>query len=235
MASDSLPPLLGKKLLITSGPTRGLIDAVRFVSNRSSGKLGRLLAVEALRHGAQVTFIRGPGSRRPDDGALTQEALTRLALTEIETVDDLLAAARRLVPTGGFDAILHPMAVLDYVPATYDAGKTPSGRDEWIIRLIRTPKVIERLRELAPDAFLVEFKLEVGLSRDELVKAAHESLLRYRADLVVANDLTRIDAERHPAYFIWPDGTVERECTTKEEIAAGLVALIADQLRSRER
>ena len=83
--------LEGKRLLITSGPTRGPIDAVRYITNKSTGRLGMLLAGEALSRGAMVTFVYGKGSRVPDIEQMGADALSRLRLREIETVDELLA------------------------------------------------------------------------------------------------------------------------------------------------
>ncbi len=176
--------LSAKHILITSGPTRGIIDAVRYISNRSSGRLGSMIADEALRQGARVTFIRGPGSVKP-----TAESNT-LRIIDVETVGDVIAAVEDVLTSDPADAIIHLMAVLDYAPAETLAEKTPSGRDEWAIKLVKTPKVIKLIRRMAPDAFLVSFKLEVNCTEEELIRIAHESLQRNGSQLVVANDLS---------------------------------------------
>jgi len=209
-----------KRLLITSGPTIGPIDAVRFVSNRSSGALGALIARQALHAGAHVTFVHGMHSRTPDPHP-------RLRLVEIATVDDVIRVMERDLTGGGHDAVVHAMAVLDYVPADPSEQKTASGQDEWIIRLVRTPKAIQQIKRWAPGVFLVGFKLEVGKTESELVKIGHESLTRNNADLVVVNDLTQIDAQRHVAYIVGPNGDVRASCETKGEIADKLVDLVA--------
>jgi phosphopantothenoylcysteine synthetase/decarboxylase len=220
--------LSGKHLLITSGPTWAAIDAVRYVGNRSSGRLGSRIACEALGRGARVVLIAGPGSVTPDRDALPPDERDRLRVVPIETVTDLIEAVE--AELSGADqphVVAHAMAVLDYVPEQPSAEKTPSGRDEWNVRLVNTPKVIRMIRERAPEACLVEFKLEVDRTDDELREAALASLRASRADLVVANDLNRIRGDEHPALILAPDGAVLARPTTKAEIAARLCDVLA--------
>lgn len=223
--------LAGRHILVTSGPTRADIDAVRYVSNRSSGRLGCRIALEALRRGAQVTLMAGLHSARPDPKELSEEEGTRLRVREVETVADLMAALKEeLMRPEPPHAVLHAMAVLDYVPARPSAEKTPSGREEWVVRLVRTPKVIRHVKEWAPGALLVEFKLEVGRSEAELREAALASVRANDADLVVANDLERIRDEVHPALILAPDGQALARPSTKAEIARALCDLLAERL-----
>ena len=223
--------LAGKMILITSGPTRGPIDAVRYITNKSTGRLGVLMAAEALRRGASVTFVYGRGSLVPDDGLLGEEALPRLRLREVETVDDLLEAMKEELDRQPFDAVLHSMAVLDYVPASYADSKTPSGQDEWLIRLVRAPKVIKIIKELQPTSLLISFKLEAGKSQEELVEAAHRSLLANKADLVLANDLRDVEQGHHIGYLVGPAGNVEAVAEGKEEIARVLLDAVSTRLK----
>jgi phosphopantothenoylcysteine synthetase/decarboxylase len=223
--------LAGRHILVTSGPTRAALDAVRYVSNRSSGRLGSRIAREALRRGAYVTFVAGAGSTTPGGSELGVEERARLNIVGIETVADLIAALERnIIASGPPDVVVHAMAVLDYVPEESEAVKRPSGEDAWEIQLVRTPKVIKMIRTWAPDALLVQFKLEVGLTERELMDVALSSLHENESDLVVANDLERIRDERHPALIISPDGEVIARPETKSEIAAGLCDLIAARL-----
>jgi len=199
------------------------IDAVRFIANRSSGALGRWIGTRAVERGAHVTFVYGARS-------LTPPAHPRLRLVEISTVDDLLRVMERELSGGHYDAVIHAMAVLDYVPARAVEEKVASGRDEWTVRLVRTPKVITRIKRWAPDVLLFGFKLEVGTSEPELISVAYESLKRNDADFVVANDLTQIDGERHVAHIVDSEGKVRARCETKREIADELTKLIAAEL-----
>src|SRR3989337_2547573 len=87
--------LKDKHIMITSGPTRGYIDAVRYISNKSTGKLGATIATEALKRDASVTFVYGTGSSAPDITLLGKDRTRRLALIEIETIDDLLITIQK--------------------------------------------------------------------------------------------------------------------------------------------
>ena len=215
--------LRGRRLLITSGPTRGYLDRVRFVTNKSTGRLGTMVAERALRAGAQVTFIFGKGS-------LTPTARPRLDLVEVETVGDLLRAAERELTSTPHHAVIHAMAVLDYEPAERLPEKTPSGRKEWVLRLRPTPKVISRIKDWAPGALLVGFKLEDDLSDEELIAAAQALAQGNDAAFVVANNLAEIEQGRHRALFVAPDGSLLAEVTGKEAIAEELLGQVAEQL-----
>jgi phosphopantothenoylcysteine synthetase/decarboxylase len=223
--------LVGRRIMITSGPTRGPIDAVRYVTNKSTGRLGVIMASEALSRGATVTFIYGKGSLVPRAAEVGQEPVSRLRLVQIETVEELMQVMRNELQREQYDAVLHSMAVLDYVPATYVEEKTRSGQEEWWIKLVRTAKVIKVIKELQPDTMLISFKLEVGKSREELIEAAHQSLLSHRADLVLVNDLQEIEQGHHVGYIVNPAGTVESVVEGKEEIAGKLLDAVAERTK----
>jgi phosphopantothenoylcysteine synthetase/decarboxylase len=127
------------------------------------------------------------------------------------------------------DVVIHAMAVLDYAPAAPQAAKTPSGREEWTIRLVRTPKVIRHIRDWHPEVLLVQFKLEVDLSEPALRRAALDSLRRNHADIVVANDLAHIGADAHPALILDADGTLLARPDTKPKIAAHLCDVLEER------
>jgi len=95
--------LSGKRILITSGPTRGYLDAVRYISNKSTGKLGATIAIEALNRGSFVTFVYGTGSITPDVTLLDKDCDSRLTFIEIETVDELLATLQGKLKDKSFD------------------------------------------------------------------------------------------------------------------------------------
>lgn len=224
--------LIGKRILITSGPTRGPIDAVRYITNKSTGRLGVIIARQALLRGASVTFIYGKGSLTPDAEELGPEAFSRLRLVQIETVEELLEVMKGELEADQYDAVLHSMAVLDYVPDRYAEEKTRSGEEEWWVRLVRTPKVVRVVKELQPETMLVSFKLEVGKTKEQLIEAAHRSLVANRADLVLVNDLVEIEQGHHVGYMINPAGEVEGVAEGKEEIARKLLDAVAEMTKS---
>ena len=223
--------LVHKRILITSGPTRGPLDAVRYITNKSTGRLGVILAREALSRGARVTFIYGKGSLVPEADELGPDPASRLKLVQIETVPELLEVMRGELEGEQYDAVLHSMAVLDYVPERCVEEKTRSGQDAWWIKLVRTPKVIKLIKELQPRTILVGFKLEVQKSEEELIQIAHQSLLANRANLVLANDLQQIEQGRHVGYIVNPAGEVEGVVEGKEAIARKLLDAVAERMR----
>src|SRR5207249_12138304 len=125
-------PLRGKKLLITSGPTRTPLDAVRYITNKATGRLGALIAEEVIRRGALVTCVYGRGSQTP---VLRGPRLDHLQLVPIERVDDLIAVFRQELPKH-YDALIHPMAVLHVRPDTVRPDQTGSPVEEWLLPLV---------------------------------------------------------------------------------------------------
>lgn len=212
-----------KSILITSGPTRGLIDRVRFVSNRSSGRLGCAIAEAAAAEGAKVTFIRGEGSTAPGANAHVAKLLT------VETVGDLAEVLEDLRGER-FDVVVHAMAVLDYEPEAFLGEKVRSGMEEWVVRLRPTPKIIAKVREYWPSAVLVGFKLEAGASDEELEKRGSDFMGQAACDVVVANDLDAVGGDRHRACIIYRGGEVKRWEQSKGTVAAALVEVLGELL-----
>lgn len=221
--------LRGRRILITSGPTRAPLDAVRFLSNKSTGRLGSLIAEAALEAGADVTFVYGRGSALP---LVRGGHIDHLRVLPIDTVDDLVAVFRHELPTG-YDAVVHAMAVLDFQPAETREEKVSSALSEWFIRLVPTPKAAALVRDLAPRTFFIGFKLEVAKSPAELVEIAADWARRAHADLVVANDMRDIEHGTHVGHLVRPDGTVEQVVQGKEMIARAIVALLGRRLGDR--
>lgn len=222
--------LHNKRFLITSGPLRAPIDAIRYLANTSSGRLGSLLAAEALERGAEVSYICGPGSVRPDPERLGEDRKERLKILPVTTFDDLMRTIGGELSSGTYDVVLHAMAVLDYVPGKASPAKTPSGRDRWTLTLVPTPKIIDMIKRWDPDLLLVGFKLEVDAGRRQLIAAARELALRSGADLTVANDFRDVQNDRHRALVVTADGRVEGEYRGKEQIARGLLGMIEKRI-----
>jgi phosphopantothenoylcysteine decarboxylase/phosphopantothenate--cysteine ligase len=175
--------LRGRRVVITAGPTHEAVDDVRFVGNRSSGKMGFALAAAAARLGAEVTLIAGPvalgtppgvGQRIDVQSALEMQA----ALTE----------AARLA-----DVVVMAAAVADFRPAERARGKLGRRQGEATLRLLPNPDLLAGLgASRAPGAarpYLVGFAAEVDLSGDALVAKARAKLVEKRCDLVIANDV----------------------------------------------
>lgn len=218
--------LSGRRVLVTAGPTWVFLDAVRHIGNLSSGRTGLDIARALAESGAAVTLLLGPGRVQP-----TAEDRERMEVVPFVTFDDLHGLVRERVGSRGYDALIHAAAVSDYRPVEEAPGKLPSGEEELVLRLRRTPKIVDEVKGLDPGIFLVKFKLEVGRSEAELLEIARESGSRSRAALVVANDLTQIGQERHVAYLV--DGPRVRRCETTSELAGALVDELAGRLAGR--
>jgi phosphopantothenoylcysteine decarboxylase/phosphopantothenate--cysteine ligase len=176
--------LAGVRLLVTAGPTFEPIDPVRFVGNRSSGKMGFSLASAAKRRGAEVTLVAGPVSEPTPDG------VTRV---DVGTAAELAAAVDRVAGASvdRVDVIVMAAAVADFrveSPSDKKIKKNP-GQDELVLRLVKNVDVLAGLgarRGSPSSAVLVGFALETG-SDDEILAYARKKLTEKKVDLVVAN------------------------------------------------
>jgi phosphopantothenoylcysteine synthetase/decarboxylase len=205
-----------RRILVTSGPTRAALDAVRFLTNRSTGRFGTLVATDALRRGARVTMIYGAGSEVP-------RPHPRLRLVRVETNRDLARALRERLTTERFDAVIHAMAVLDFEPRPVRRGKMPSRGGRWIVHLRRAPKIIQDIKRWAPAILLIGFKLETNVGVRTLLKRARRLLTESGADVVAANQLSEGEDREHPAYLVDATGQVFKKVTGKRALARAVV------------
>ncbi len=175
--------LANKSVLITCGPTWVPIDAVRVISNISTGELGQRLARECRARGAAVTVFEGPVERR-----LTDEGIT---VRPFKYYEELMALIKsELVENQAkFDAIFHAAAVSDYMIQNPLQEKMKSDQSDIRLDLVPLPKLIRSLRKISADSLLVGFKLEPDMN-EELALTATEGLFdEAYCDLVVANTL----------------------------------------------
>jgi phosphopantothenoylcysteine decarboxylase / phosphopantothenate---cysteine ligase len=171
--------LSGKKILITAGPTTEPIDTVRVLTNQSSGKTGVLLAREMISAGAKVTLVYGPGTEKPPKGAKT---------IPVKTVRQMFDAVKKELQAKKFD-----IAILSAAPADYTTipvkSKIKSDKASITIKLQRAPKIIDNIKKIQKDIFLVGFKAETNISRKKLVEQAKKKLRESQSDIIVANDI----------------------------------------------
>jgi len=171
-------PLAGRAVLITAGPTHEPLDPVRFLGNRSSGKMGFALAAEAARRGARVTLVAGPVALPTPPGV---ERIDVETAAEMER--SVAAAATRA------DLIVMAAAVADFRPRAAASRKIKKDRGVPALELEATPDILSGLRALAPGAVTVGFAAETG----DLEANARAKLERKGVDFVVANDVSRRD------------------------------------------
>ncbi len=198
------------KVLITSGPTWVAIDAMRVISNRSTGEMGRLIAEGFKKSGAQVTLIEGQ----------VTEPLKLQGVKVIKfTFFNELAQALKIECAKKYDVIVHAAAVSDFKPER--ALKVKIGSDApFNLRLVPTAKLIGQIKALAPDALLVGFKLESSL--DAAFKGAKALFTKAGCDLVVAN--TTVGG--YKGSIVDADGKVLAQASDKKKIATALVGLL---------
>ncbi|MCK4381514.1 MAG: bifunctional phosphopantothenoylcysteine decarboxylase/phosphopantothenate--cysteine ligase CoaBC, partial [Candidatus Lokiarchaeota archaeon] len=175
----------GKKILITAGPTREAIDSVRFVSNKSSGRMGIELAKEASARGADILLIAGECMVKLPDYINTKHVVS---------TDDFIKAVKDEISYNNYDIFISAAAVSDYKPTEYIEGKISSDNvEELQINMKLTPKIINVARKKDYNLFIVAFKAETNVSKSELIERAYNRLVKSEVDLIVANDIGRED------------------------------------------
>jgi phosphopantothenoylcysteine decarboxylase/phosphopantothenate--cysteine ligase len=194
-STERVAPL---RVLITAGPTHEPIDAVRYIGNRSSGRMGVALARAAAERGWAVTLLLGPVGSVP-----SFEPGGRVRVERFTTCEDLRRLLRAALPTA--DLLIMAAAVADFTPAVVSAGgKRRRGEGPFTLELRPTPDLLaEAAAGRRPGQTLVGFALE---AREELLGRAEEKLRRKGVDYVVANPLETMDAESVEAVVIAADG-----------------------------
>ncbi len=215
--------LTGHCVLVTAGPTYEDLDPVRYIGNRSSGRMGLALAAEAACRGARVRLVLGPTALEPPVG---------VEVVRVRSAAEMLKAVMAQAPEA--DAIIMAAAIADY---TVDGGprdhKLTKVKSELALKLKRTTDVLTELAEWRADRprpMLVGFSAE---TRDVVERAAAK-LSRKRVDLMVANDVSRKDAgfdvDSNAAVLIDADGRTELALQSKRELAKRILDRVATGL-----
>jgi phosphopantothenoylcysteine decarboxylase/phosphopantothenate--cysteine ligase len=219
-ALEKREQLQGVRVLVTAGGTREPLDAVRFLGNRSSGRMGAALAAEARRRGAEVTLVASNLSVRVPVG---------VDVVQAPTAEDV---ARETLARGDADVVLMAAAVADYRPADPHEEKRRKDAEPWTVSLEPTTDV---LRELG--ARRTNGQLLVGFAADrgeDGLERAREKLANKRADLIVFNDVARddvgFDALDNEVVLLSAEGERRIEKAPKERIAAAILDEVAGRL-----
>ncbi len=214
--------LTGKKILITSGPVWVPIDKVRIITSIFGGVLGTIMADEAQKLGANVLLMMGPGRESIQSGG-------RLKVVKFKYFKELFDLMREEVSSKKYDVVIHSAAVPDYIPEKIYNGKIKSGKNNLIIKLKPTVKIVDYVKKWDPSVCLVKFKLQVGEQEKELIKIAKKSMVRSKADVIVANDLLEMKNKTHKAFIL--NGNGFKKVNTKNNLSKELLKIVCSKIR----
>lgn len=208
--------LQGRRVLITAGPTRERIDPVRFISNRSSGKMGFAVAQAALEAGAEVTLVTGPVSLPTPSG---------VRRIDVESAAEMLNAV--LGEVEGVDIFISTAAVADYRPLCAAQQKIKKTSDRMDLNMERTADVLATVAARPDRPFVVGFAAET----ETVEQHARGKLLKKNLDMIAANEVGHdkaFDCEDNQLVVLWRNGRRELGRASKLALARELVALIAE-------
>jgi phosphopantothenoylcysteine decarboxylase/phosphopantothenate--cysteine ligase len=214
-------PLAGKRVLITAGPTRERIDPVRFISNRSSGKMGYAVAQAAREAGATVVLVSGPVN------LATPPGVHRI---DVESAAQMLAAVQKEV--AGTDIFISTAAVADYKPAHPADQKIKKTTDTLDLEMERTVDVLATVAARPDRPFVVGFAAET----ESVEQNARLKLMRKNLDMIAANEVGHdkgFDHEDNALLVLWRSGRQELGRASKRVLARELVRLIAQSAAAR--
>ena len=218
----NVPKILqGKKILITAGPTREALDPVRYLTNRSSGKMGYALAEQAQRLGAEVTLISGP---------VHLAVIKNVKIHLVESAADMYAAVMREIATQ--DIMIAAAAVADYTPATIQVEKIKKQGEQTQLNLQRTIDIVASVASLSDRPYTVGFAAET----QDLAQYAQDKLQRKNLDMIAANWVGQaeggFDSDLNALHVYWGNGEKSFKMTDKSQLAKQLLTLIAERLNA---
>ena len=212
--------LAGRKVLMTAGPTFEDLDPVRYLGNRSSGRMGYAVAQAAREAGAEVLLISGPVALADPPGVTVQRV--RSALDMHRAVLDAVA---------GMDVFIGTAAVADYRPAQPAAHKIKKTRESLTLELVRNPDILAEVAARADRPFTVGFAAET----DDVLGYARRKLEEKRLDLIAANTVGAgqgFEVDDNALTLLWPGGQRELPRASKAALARDLIAVIAQRLHA---
>jgi len=202
------------RVLITCGATWVPIDDVRVISNISTGEMGHLIALVFRQKKAQVTLIEGPVTHALND--------KKVRIIKYRFFDELAAALNKEL-LKQYDVVIHAAAVSDFKVPGKAKGKIPSDQ-ALTLNLSATPKLIKKIKHLAPHVFLVGFKLEPDLRSKNIFEKIKPLFNTAGCDLVVANSLKH----GYQGFIVNANGDILRKVDSKQKMAKTLVGLCKD-------
>jgi phosphopantothenoylcysteine decarboxylase/phosphopantothenate--cysteine ligase len=212
----------GKQVLITAGATREPIDPVRYLSNRSSGKMGFAMAAAAVQAGAKVTLIAGPVSLGVSDAVnrINVETATEMHTQVMENIDSC-------------NIFIATAAVSDYRPETIETQKIKKSAEQLTLLLRRNPDILADVAKRSAKPFCVGFAAET----QNLERYARQKLINKNLDMIAANPVNNglgFDQDKNTLHIFWREGDIKLATAPKTELAHQLIALIAKHLQRRQ-
>lgn len=214
-------PLAGRNIMITAGPTREAIDPVRFISNRSSGKMAFAMAEAAVSAGADVLLISGPVELATPDN---------VERVDVESAKEMFAATHDRIED--IDIFIAAAAVADYSAAAVRDHKIKKSEEEMSIDLVRTPDILASVAELKDGPFTVGFAAETK----DLRKNAQSKLEQKNLDMIIANpvgDDLGFDRDDNTVEVLWTAGQKSFPTMDKKELAVALMKLVAERYQEK--
>ena len=222
-----------KTIVITAGGTKENIDAVRAITNTGTGSLGARIADEIYMSGVRLIYIHTKGAIKPQN--VENWIGAEFIPYEVSDTKSVLDAVMDVMANYEVDWFIHSMAISDYmVEGVYDdkgeridnSKKISSDMELLNVKLVKTPKIINLIKELNPKTKLIGFKLLNNVEDKDLINAAKHQIEVAHSDYVLANDSSKIDKNSHRALFIDKNGNVVNTFNTKDEIAEGIFKTI---------
>ena len=222
--------LFGERLLnnvrvtVTAGPTHEPIDAVRYLSNHSSGKMGFALARSASALGAKTTLISGPTA------LVAPPAVNRI---DVVSAENMYAAVQEQL--SNCDILIACAAVADYRPTVVQSGKMKKSRENWQLTLVRTTDILDQVARLPQRPFLVGFAAET----DSILTRAKAKLLQKNLDMVIANQVGNhtsygFNSDNNEVTALWHGGSRSFAPESKNTLAVKLMALITEHFQAQQ-
>jgi phosphopantothenoylcysteine decarboxylase / phosphopantothenate---cysteine ligase len=213
-------PLAGQRVVITAGPTREPLDPVRYLTNRSSGKMGYAIAAAAARAGGEVVLVSGPVELPAPAGVRT---------VRVETAEQMRAATAAELP--GAALFIASAAVADYRPAQAAARKIKKHAGTMTLELVRNPDILGEVAAATARPFVVGFAAETeDVEANALAKLEQKSLDMVAANLVGPD--RGFDREDNALLVLWPGGREDLGRGSKAELAERLVGLITERMHA---
>jgi phosphopantothenoylcysteine decarboxylase/phosphopantothenate--cysteine ligase len=213
--------LSGVRVLVTAGPTREAIDPVRYISNRSSGKMGYAVAAAAVEAGATVTLVSGP---------VSLPCPARVERIDVETAEEMRRAVMERI--AGIDIFIAAAAVADYRPREVAAGKIKKSAPDMTLLLERNPDILAAVAAIPGGPFTVGFAAE---TEDVETRAAEKRRVK-GLDMIVANEVGAglgFETEDNALQVLWEGGSVQLARTRKDRLARQLLAVVVTRYHGK--